>query len=136
MTESPAEVVVDASAAVRGITVDGDAARLFDALAAGTTAGHAPELIVAEVANALSLAVRTERRALEDALERLRVLTECPIRLHALTTLAPAALELAATTRLSAYDAFYAVLARSLEVPLVTADRRLAESIPGSVLIA
>lgn len=135
MSETPAEVVVDASAAVRGITTDGDAARLFDSVVAGTTVGHAPALIVAEVASALSLAVRMERRALADALALLRVLTECPIRLHEVTFLAPAALEIAATTRVSAYDAFYAVLARSLEVPLVTSDRRLADAVPGSMLV-
>jgi predicted nucleic acid-binding protein len=45
-------------------------------------------------------------------------------------------MELAATTRLSAYDSFYAVLARALGMPLVTADRRLAEAVPESMLVA
>jgi len=46
------------------------------------------------------------------------------------------AIELAATSDLSAYDSFYAVLAAALEVPLVTADRRLAAAVPGAVLVA
>jgi predicted nucleic acid-binding protein len=46
----------------------------------------------------------------------------------------PSAVELAATRRLSAYDAFYAFLAEALDVPLVTADRRLAKLVPGTVL--
>jgi predicted nucleic acid-binding protein len=134
--ETPAEVVIDASVAVRGLTSEGDwAAGLFDELAAGTIVGHAPELIVAEVSSALAVAVRAERRALEDALELLRTLVDSPLVLHEVAPLAPAAVELAATTRVSAYDSFYAVLARALEMPLVTADRRLGEAVPGAVLV-
>jgi predicted nucleic acid-binding protein len=33
-------------------------------------------------------------------------------------------------------DAFYAVLAEALEIPLVTADRRLATAVPGALLVA
>ncbi|HSJ94180.1 MAG TPA: type II toxin-antitoxin system VapC family toxin [Gaiellaceae bacterium] len=135
MTETSAEVVVDASVVVRGLTSEGDAARLLDEIAAGAATAHGPELVVAEVSNALALAVRAERRALDDAQALLRTLVDSPLVLHATTPLAPAALELAATTRLSAYDAFYAVLARSLDVPLVTADRRLSESVAGSALL-
>lgn len=111
------------------------AGRLFDELAAGSAAGHAPDLIVAEVASALAVAVRAEGRALGDALELLRTFMESRLTLHELTPLAPAALELAATTRLSAYDSFYAVLARALDLPLATADRRLSEAVSGSMLV-
>lgn len=136
MTETRAEVVVDASAVVRGLSSEGDAARLLDEIAAGATVGHASGLIVAEVSSALSLAVRAEHRALDDAQALLRNLIESPLVMHELAPLAPAALELAARTRLSAYDTLYAVLARSLEVPLVTADRRLAEAVEDAVLVA
>ncbi|MGH3133399.1 MAG: PIN domain-containing protein [Gaiellaceae bacterium] len=53
-----------------------------------------------------------------------------------MTPLAPSAIALAAGSRLSAYDSFYAVLAAALGLPLVTADRRLAAAVPGSVLVA
>ena len=33
------------------------------------------------------------------------------------------------------YDAFYAVLSEMLELPLVTADRKLAAAVEGSVLV-
>ncbi len=131
-----AEAVVDASAVVRGLTTVGEAADLLDQVAVGATAGHAPDLIVAEVSSALALAVRTERRSLEDAQSLFELLAASPIELHSTAPLASAAIALAATSELSAYDSFYAVLAHALEVPLVTADRRLAAAVPGAVLVA
>jgi len=121
---------------VRGLTTEGDAAELLARIADGASTGHAPELIVAEVSNALALAVRTELRSLDDARRLFDLMAASPIRLHAMTRLAPSAIELAAASRLSAYDAFYAVLAAALDVPLVTADRRLAAAVPDSVLVA
>lgn len=121
--------------AVWGLTSEGEAASLYDAIASGEVAAHAPELIVAEVSNAFAVAVRTERRALDDAQALLRAFLETPWVLHATTPLAPAALALAATTQLSAYDAFYAMLASGLEVPLVTADRGLAAAVANAVLV-
>jgi predicted nucleic acid-binding protein len=130
-----AEAVVDASAVVRGLTTEGEAAALLDRVAEGATVGHAPDLIVAEVSSALALAVRTERRSLGDAQSLFELLASSPIELHPTTPLAAAAIELAATREMSAYDAFYAVLAEALGVPLVTADRRLASAVAGSVLV-
>lgn len=130
-----AEIVVDASVVVRGLTTDGSSAEVFDQLGAGATLGHAPELLVAEVSSALAVSVRADRRSLADALSMLESLARTPIELHSTPPLAPAAVELAATSSLSVYDALYAVLSRALEVPLVTADRRLAAAVVGSVLV-
>lgn len=130
-----AEIVVDASVVVRGLTTDGSAAEVLDQVGAGATLGHAPELLVAEVSSALAVSVRAERRSLEDALSMLDSLARSPIELHSTPPLAPAAVELAATSALSVYDALYAVLSRALEIPLVTADRRLAAAVVGSVLV-
>ncbi len=131
-----AEAVVDASVVVRGLTVAGDAADILDQIAAGATVGHAPDLLVPEVSSALALAVRTERRSLEDAQSLFGLLTASPIELHLTAPLAPAAIRLSAGSTLSAYDSFYAVLAAVLELPLVTADRRLAAAVPSAVLVA
>jgi predicted nucleic acid-binding protein len=131
-----AETVLDASAVVRGLTTEGAAADLLDDVVEGTKVGHAPDLVVAEVTNALALAVRTERRSLKEARPLVEVLAASPLQLHPAAGLAPAALELAASSELSAYDAFYAVLAYALDAPLVTADRRLAASVPTAVLVA
>ena len=131
-----AEAVLDASVVVRGLTTDGAAADLFDRIVDGGTRGHAPDLIIAEVSSALAVAVRIERRSLEDAQLLLGLLVASPIELHPATPLAGPAIELAATSNLSAYDSFYAVLAAVLDVPLVTADRRLAAAIPDAVLVS
>jgi predicted nucleic acid-binding protein len=131
-----AEAVLDASAVVRGLTAEGDAAAVLDDVAGQRTRAHAPDLVVAEVANALAVAVRADRRSLPDAQALLGVLAAVPMTVHASTPLAPAALELAAEGQLSAYDALYAVLSRALDVPLVTADRRLAAAVPDAVLVA
>lgn len=128
-------VVVDASIVVRGLTTPGAAANVLGEIDAGDTVAHAPDVIVAEVSNALAVAVRTERQSLEDARDALELFAAYPIELHRGMELAPAALELACAGGLSAYDAFYAVLAHVLEVPLVTADRRLAAAVAGSVLV-
>lgn len=130
-----AKAVVDASAVVRGLTTEGEAADLLDQIAAGYTVGHAPDLLVAEVSNAFALAVRTERRLLADAQSLFELLAASPIKLHSTVPLASAAIALAASSRLSAYDSFYAVLAHALDIPLVTADRRLAAAVPGAVLV-
>jgi predicted nucleic acid-binding protein len=131
-----AEAVLDGSAVVRGLTTECKAGDLLDGVVGGRSVGHAPDLVVAEVTNALALAVRTERRSLKDAQSLLELLVASPLQLYPVARLAPAALELAASSELSAYDAFYAVLAYALEAPLVTADRRLAESVPMAVLVA
>jgi len=131
-----AEVVLDASAVVRGLSREGRASEVVDGVLAGATAAHAPDLVIAEIASALSLAVRTEARSLAAAQEALELVAASPIVVHACGPLAPAALEVSATSQLSAYDAFYAVLARALDVPLVTADRKLAAAVPEAVLIS
>ena len=51
-------------------------------------------------------------------------------------SLVEGAWELALVRSLTVYDACYVVLAEALDVPLVTADRRLAEATPSAVLLA
>jgi predicted nucleic acid-binding protein len=58
-----------------------------------------------------------------------------PVERHDDAALAVPSLELSLAAELSVYDGLYAVLAESLGVPLVTADRRLAERVPGAVLV-
>jgi predicted nucleic acid-binding protein len=134
VTAAP-ELVFDASTVVRGLTTVGDAAELLGRVSKGELGGHAPDVIVAEVANAFTLAVRVERRALGEALQLFAHFERSALELHPIKPMAPAAIDLAVRTGLSAYDALYAVLSTTLNAPLVTADRRLAAAVPGAVLV-
>jgi predicted nucleic acid-binding protein len=117
-----AAAVVDASALVDFLLTGSPVAR--SALA--DTDPFAPELIDAEVLNAVTRLARggsmTEERA-ELAIRRLAraSIERVPI--------APLLLEAwALRHNVGSYDALYVALARRLECPLITADRRLASA--------
>jgi predicted nucleic acid-binding protein len=130
------EIVLDASAAMRGLVGAGwTAVDVVDGVVSGRTVANAPELIIAEVANALRVAIHPERWSVQDARERLETFLDWPMAIQPCRPLAAAALETAAELDLSCYDAFYAVVSSQLGVPLVTADRKLAAAVPGAVLV-
>jgi len=95
----------------------------------------APELLAAEVANALLRYVRSGALRTADARAGLATVLADPIALAPLRPLVHPALDLALERDLSVYDACYVVLAERLEAPLVTADRRLAGATEQSVLL-
>lgn len=87
---------------------------------------HAPALIDYEVASALrghALAGKLDAGQVDRAVEDFADLT---ITRYPLTTMLGAVLDL--RDNFTVYDAAYVVLAQLLEVPLVTADAKLAES--------
>jgi predicted nucleic acid-binding protein len=120
---------------LRGLFPAGEKPDLLVGMGERALRGHAPDLIVAEVANALVVLVRAGQRSLEEARTAFAVFRSSPIELHSSVAFASEAIELAAAGRLSADDAFYAVLAEALDIPLVTADRRLASAVAHSVLV-
>ena len=101
----------------------------------GTVQGHTAVLAFTEVANALLGYVRVGALTLNDATAALDALAGVPWLLHG-TELARAALGTALDLGLSAYDGTYAALAESLDVPLVTADRRLAAAAANAELLS
>ncbi|MGZ6143077.1 MAG: type II toxin-antitoxin system VapC family toxin [Myxococcales bacterium] len=125
--------VLDASFAVAWVASereDSPAIREFsDRLATGTAQPQAPELFVAETANALWKTVRRGLRTLEDGVEMFGNVMEAPIELHRHRDLATAALDLALRRGITVYDAFYVALALREVLPLFTADRRLAGAV-------
>jgi len=120
-------LVVDASVLVVALADDGaagDVAR--EALHSQRLA--APELIDLEVLSVLRRHVTTGGVDLRRAELALTDLRDLPLSRAAHAPLLPRCWELRAN--LTAYDASYVALAEALDVPLVTADRRLAAA-PG-----
>ena len=131
-----AEIVLDASALVRGLQRESEEAiEIVDRIAAGSISAHAPDLIGPETASALLQLVRAGRSSPHAAATMLEAASASAIIRYPGGQFARPALELAMDTGLSAYDAFYAVLAKALDIPLVTADRKLAAAVDGSVLV-
>jgi predicted nucleic acid-binding protein len=96
----------------------------------------APDLIWIEVANAFRDAVRANLLAPAHADRVLETLLELPLEVRALGLLARPALACAISDGLTAYDACYVVLARSLGATLVTADRSLAAAVERAELVS
>jgi predicted nucleic acid-binding protein len=86
----------------------------------------APELLLAETANALTLYVRAGRMTPSQAGRALSHVLSIRIGLEPLRALVAPALEAALRHGISAYDACYLALAEQTGAVLVTADRRLA----------
>jgi predicted nucleic acid-binding protein len=86
----------------------------------------APDLIVAEVVNAVWKKVRREQCSARSAFEALALWTAGRPELMPTVLLEAPALELAIRLGHPAYDCFYLAAASVLSAPLVTADSRLA----------
>lgn len=120
-------LIVDASVAIKWF-IEQKGAQQARALAGPEATLIAPDLILAEIANAFWKYVRARKLAIEDA--RL-MLARAPV---AFTRLAPLwevigeALDLAATLDHPVYDCCYIVLARREAAPLAAADKRLAHT--------
>jgi predicted nucleic acid-binding protein len=104
-------------------------------IAAGAVHADAPGLIVAEAGNALAVSVRGGHIPHAEASDMLRWVIDGPIERHEDAILGHAAFAASVLVGLSVHDGLYAVLAESLGVPLVTADRRLAERVSDAVLV-
>ncbi|MCQ3937518.1 MAG: twitching motility protein PilT [Chloroflexi bacterium] len=110
--------------------------RLFSKLAEDPQAEiHVPDLFYIECANILLKYTRRHNRLLEDSLKDIADLNDLALKSTSTSELIEEALELAHEKNLTAYDACYAVLARQLALPLVTADAPLARAVDWAVWI-
>ena len=131
-----ARAVFDANVFVRSaVQRSTDARERLDAVEAEELDGHVPELVYAEVGSSLLKYIRAGQMTAADGVVALQTVVALPLRVHRLRELAPGALVLAIETGLSVYDCCYAVLAESIDAPLVTADRRLATAVGRAELL-
>jgi predicted nucleic acid-binding protein len=114
-------IVVDATAVVNGLLVDGRSRALL-----AEEGLHVPHLTDSEVVSSLGRLVRTKAidpRSARTALDRWVLFG---VRRHPVRGLMPRMWELRENVK--AYDATYVALAERLELPLVTCDGRLAKA--------
>jgi predicted nucleic acid-binding protein len=84
----------------------------------------APQLLVAECANALWHKVRRGEISAEEATLAAKLLAASEITLLPMQMLVRSALSIAMELGHPAYDCFYVAAAESIQAPLVTADQR------------
>lgn len=138
MSESSSGVraVFDATVFVRSVIGrDADARAWLRRLIDGELSVSVPDLVYAEVANALLQYVRHGTLALRGAQRSIEFCRSLPLDVHDLGSVVGAALGYAEKHELSVYDACYGVLADAQGGVLVTADRRLAASSSSAALL-
>ena len=94
-----------------------------------------PDLVFAEIGNALGLYARDATLTIDGAIRRVEFVLRVPLEIRELQLLIAPALGLAISRGLSVYDACYAVLAEAEDAVLVTADRRLAAAVRRAELV-
>ena len=139
MSEVILRCVLDASVGIK-LFVEEDFSEkvqnLFAKLAEDSqTEIHVPDLFYIECANILLKYTRRYKRPQDDTLEDLKDLNRLALIVTSTSELIEDALQLASEKNLSAYDACYAVLARKLNLPLVTADMPLAKAVDWAIWI-
>jgi predicted nucleic acid-binding protein len=118
--------VVDASVIFEFLTPGEREKAAAERLLGGQKAFWAPELLDAEIGNALRRAVRRGSISVDQAVEALEELRTLPIHRVSHERLAQFAWLL--RDNVSFYDGLYVALAQLLEKPLLTFDARLARA--------
>ena len=135
-TATAFDVVFDASALVRALVdYEPGAVDWLERVAREDVRATCPELIYAEVANAVLVQPRAGSLSSAEAQAVVDAAVNAPFATERVASLAAPAVRVAAERGLSAYDACYVVLAETLGATLITADRRLAAATADAVLI-
>lgn len=128
--------VTDASVAIKWVFEEEHSDRALNVLRDVPTL-HAPAHWLAEAATGLwSKSAIHGLLTVAEFEERLALLTSLPIVVAPLHGIIATAGLLALELRLTAYDTLYLALAEQLDLPLVTADRRLHERAAGQARFA
>ena len=139
MNEAPIRCVVDASVGIKLFVEEEFSEKvqiLFARLADEAPAElYVPDLFYIECANILLKYTRRFKRPIEDSQADLADLNELALKPTSTADLMEEALTLANDKNLTAYDACYAVLAKKLALPLITADEPMAKAIEWAVWI-
>jgi predicted nucleic acid-binding protein len=94
---------------------------------------YVPDLFYIECANILLKYMRRFGRSLKDSQADLADLNKLSLKTVSTAELMEAALLLASERNLTAYDACYAILARQMNINLITADKPMAQAVEWAV---
>ena len=119
------DALLDTSVAVKWFVTEEDSERAADLQQAHLRDDlqlHAPDILLMESANALRYAGLSEERILQD-LETFSALGVeiIPFSIDVLNS----AVNLSLEHDLAVYDAYFLALAQTMEIPLITADRKM-----------
>ncbi len=117
--------VVDASVAVKWVVAEPDSEAAVALTGAALTA---PDLLLPECANVLWKRISRGELAVDEALLAVHALAMAPVTIVPSRDILADALRLSAALDHPVYDCLYLALASRDSVPLVTADRRFADS--------
>ena len=137
MSNERLHFVVDASVGIK-LFVDEPlserAQALFNKLTEDPPAElYVPDLFYIECANILLKYMRRFGRSLKDSQADLADLNKLSLKTVSTAELMEAALLLASERNLTAYDACYAILARQMNINLITADKPMAQAVEWAV---
>jgi predicted nucleic acid-binding protein len=118
--------VVDSSVAIRWVVEEEDSDH---ARAVSHATLEAPDLLLIECANILWKKVTVADLNPREAGERWQLLLQAPVQFTASPDLLDTALRISLDLKHPVYDCVYLALALQLEVPLITADRRLVTAV-------
>lgn len=121
-------IVVDTNV-IAYLYLNGERSKQSEKLLARDQAWAAPVLWRSEFRNTLALYLRKGLMPLEDALAVMHE-AESLMSGGEYEVASASVLSLAGTSECSAYDCEFIALARYLEIPLVTADRRIIRNFP------
>jgi predicted nucleic acid-binding protein len=127
-------LVVDASVALKWLLPEPDSEAALDLIGRAVLA--APEMMVVEVANALSTRIRRRELTPLEARTSLADLHAIHVDYAADRELASAALSLAADLGHPVYDCLYLALAIDRAAMVVTADRRFVSAVDAHPYLA
>ena len=137
MNEERSRFVVDASVGIKLFVeepLSDQAHALFTKLTKDPPAElYVPDLFYIECTNILLKYMRRFGRSLEDSQADLADLKTLVLKTVSTAELMEDAILLASQKHLTAYDACYAVLARQLNIPLITADKPMAQAVEWAV---
>lgn len=137
MNEERSRFVVDASVGIKLFVeepLSDQAHALFTKLTKDPPAElYVPDLFYIACTNILLKYMRRFGRSLEDSQADLADLKTLALKTVSTAELMEDAILLASQKNLTAHDACYAVLARQLNIPLITADKPMAQAVEWAV---